>query len=200
MSDQTHLSNFWGDKKTWPVYLTFGNLPATRRNRPGSFAVLLPALLPVPPKLSKSSADYLQREINADTLRGIFELLFVPLQNAALEGVNIDCDDGKVRRGFAIWSAWIADHMENIALCGIKVNVCPKCEVVPGELGTDTNSHRARDYERYERCECESASDNSRTMCETLGIDLEKNMFHRLHRVSPPGLHKPNLLHTVYLG
>jgi len=134
------------------------------------------------------------------TLRGVFELLFEPLQNAALEGVNIDCADGKVPRCFPILSAWIADHMENVAHHGIKSNVCPKCEVLPGELGTDANSHRARDYARYERCERESASDDSRTMFETLGIDLEKNMFHRLHRVSAPGLHDPDLLHTVYLG
>jgi len=90
--------------------------------------------------------------------------------------------------------------MENVALHGIKSNGCPKCEVLPGELGTDANSHRARDYARYERCERESASDDSRTMFETLGIDLEKNVFHGLHRVSAPGLHKPELLHTVYLG
>jgi len=105
MSDQTHLSNLSGDKKAWPVYLTLGNLPATRRNRPGSFAVLLLALLPVPPKLTQCSADHLQRQINADTLRGVFELLFEPLQNAALEGVNNDCADGKVRRCFPILSA-----------------------------------------------------------------------------------------------
>jgi len=200
MSDQTHLSNLSGDKKAWPVYLTLGKLPATRRNRPGSFAVLLLALLRVPPKLTKSSADHLQRQINADTLRGVFELLFEPLQNAALEGVNIDCADGKVRRCFPIFSAWIADHIENVTLHGIKSNFCPKCEVLPGELGTDANSHRARDYASYERCERESASDDSRTMFETLGIDLEKNMFHGLHRISAPGLHKPDLLHTVYLG
>ena len=37
-------------------------------------------------------------------------------------------------------------------------------------------------------------------MVETLGIDLEKNMFHGLHPGSVPGLHKPDLVHTVYLG
>jgi len=200
MSDQTHLSNLSGDKKAWPVHLTLGNLPATRRNRPGSFAVLLLALLPVPPKLTKSSADHFQSQINADTLRGVFKLLFEPLQNAALEGVNIDCADGKARRCFPILAAWIADHMENVALHGIKSNVCPKFEVLSGELGTDASSHRARDYARYEGCERESASDDSRTMFETLGSDLEKNVFHRFHRVSAPGLHKLDLLHTVYLG
>jgi len=200
MSDQTHLGNLSGDKKGWPVYLTLGNHLATWHNRPGSFAVLLLGLLPVPPKLTKSSADHLQRQINADTIRGVFELLFERLQNAALEGVNIDCADGKVRRCFPILSAWIADHMENVALHGIKSNVRRKCEVLPGELGTDANSHRARDYARYERCERESASDDSRTMFATRRIDLEKKVFHRLYPVSAPGLHKPDLLHTVYLG
>jgi len=89
--------------------------------------------------------------------------------------------------------------MENVALHGIKSNVCPKCEVLPGELVTDANSHRSRDCARYARCERESASDDSRTMLETLRLDLEKNVFHGLHRVSAPGLHKPDLLHTVYL-
>jgi len=37
-------------------------------------------------------------------------------------------------------------------------------------------------------------------MFENLSIDLAKNMFHVLHCVSAPGLHKPDLLHTVYLG
>jgi len=59
---------------------------------------------------------------------------------------------------------------------------------------------RAQDYGRYERCESESARDDSLTMFETLGIDLEKNVFHGLHRVSAPGLHKPDLLDTVYHG
>ena len=90
--------------------------------------------------------------------------------------------------------------MENVALHGIKPNVCPKCEVLPGELGTHANSHRARDYARYEGCERESASDDSRTIFETLGIELEKIVFHELHQVSAPGLHKPDLLYTVYLG
>jgi hypothetical protein len=26
MSDATHLTNFAGDKKAWPVYMTIGNL------------------------------------------------------------------------------------------------------------------------------------------------------------------------------
>jgi len=130
ISDQPYLSNFSGNKKAWPVNLTPRNLPATCCNRPGSFLILLLAQLQVPPKLTKSSADHLLRQINDDTLPGIFELLFESLQNAAREALNIDCADRKVRRRFPILSLRIADPIENIALLGIKSNVCPKCEVL----------------------------------------------------------------------
>jgi len=92
----------------------------------------------------------------------------------------------------------MAHHMDNVALQGRKLNVCPKREVLPGELGTDANSHHARDYARYECCKHES--DVSHTLFENLALDLEKNVFHEPHPVSAPGLHKPDLLPTVYLG
>jgi len=37
-------------------------------------------------------------------------------------------------------------------------------------------------------------------MFENLGIDLEKKVFHRIYRVSAPGLQQPDLLPSVYLG
>jgi hypothetical protein len=157
MSDQTNLTNLSGDKKAWPVYMTIGNLPSTIRNGAGSMAILLLGLLPIPPKLATSSkADKLQRLINADTLRGIFELIFAPLTGAAREGTSMDCADGQIRRCFPIMSGWIADHMENVSLHGIKSNACPKCEVPPEELGSGANHHRPRDYARYERYECQN--------------------------------------------
>jgi len=88
--------------------------------------------------------------------------------------------------------------MENVALHGIKCNVCPKCEMLPGELWTDAYRHRAHNYARYERCEHES--DHYRTMFGNVGIDLDKNVFHMVHRVWAPGLHKPDLLHQFILG
>ena len=149
MSDQTNLTNFSSHKKAWPVYITIGNLLWARRNSPGTMAVLLLALLPVPPNLSKSSkADRHQSNINADTLQDVFELVFAPLQDVAHAGIPIDCADGKLRLCFPIFSAWMADHMENVALHGLKTNACPKCEVPTNELGTNAQSYRARDYAR----------------------------------------------------
>jgi hypothetical protein len=57
MSDATHLTNFAGDKKAWPVYMTIGNLPAAVRMRPAMQAVVLVALLPVPIKLRDVTAS-----------------------------------------------------------------------------------------------------------------------------------------------
>ena len=48
-SDQTHLTNFSGDKKGWPVYLTLGNIVSTVWNKPPTKAMILLAHLPVPP-------------------------------------------------------------------------------------------------------------------------------------------------------
>jgi len=88
--------------------------------------------------------------------------------------------------------------MENVTLSEIKANVCSKCNVLARYLGTEAYSYRAGNYARYERCKRDS--DHSRTMFDYLDIDLEKNVFHRLHSVSAPSLHKPDLLYTVYLG
>jgi len=105
MSDQTNLTNFSRDKKAWPVYMTIGNLPLTIRNRPVSIAILLLRLLPIAPKLAKSSrADKLLRLINADTLRAVFELIFAPFNGAAQESAPIHCADSKIRRCFMIIS------------------------------------------------------------------------------------------------
>jgi len=181
MSDQTYLTNFSGDKKAWPVYITLGNLPSGRRNSPTSMAVLLLALLPIPPKLSKSSkADQHQRQINADTLRDVFELIFAPLQDPAHDGVPIDCADGKVRRCFPILAAWIADHMENVALHGIKSNVCPRCEVPAVELGTNMKVYPVRDYAIYHHYDYQNwigETDHADITPESLGIRLGQNVF-----------------------
>jgi len=180
--------------------MTIGNLPLTIRNRPVSMAILLLRLLPIAPKLAKSSrADKLLRLINADTLRAVFELIFALLNSAARESATIHCTDSKIRRCFLIISAWIADHMENVTLHGIKSNTCPKCEVPPEELESRAGHYRARDCTRYEGYECVNPSLDSQThnaaharyTNETHSIKRGQNDFQVLMRVSTPDLHKP---------
>jgi len=190
----------------WPLYITLANLPSARRNSPGSMALLLLALLPVPPKLSKSTkADQYQRQGNTDTLQGLFEFIFEHLQHTALDGVPIDCADGKVQSCCPILSEWVADHMEHVILHALKSEACPTCEVPARELGTNIKNYRARDYARYERDGYENRFPGSKSAgthfkVHSLGINLGQKLFHGLHQVSAPDLHTPGMLHTVYLG
>ena len=128
------------------------------------------------------------------------------LQAVAHEGVNIDSADGKVPRCFAVLSAWIADHMENVVLQGVKTNSCPKYKVLLWELGNDAK-YSARDYTEYEYYEREnglqspgSDSDNADVTFDTHQINMRPGVFHGLHRASAPDLDVPDLLHTIYLG
>jgi len=203
MSDQTHLTNFSGDKNALPVYIMLGNLPSGWRNSPTSMAVLLLALLLIPPKVLKScKADQHLRQINADTLWDVFEHIFAPLQDPAHDGVPIDCAHGKVRSCFPILAMWIADHMENVALHGIKSNVCPRWEVPAVELGTNMKVYPVRDYAIYHHYDYENSigeTNQADMMPERLGIRLGQNVFYRLNQVWLPDLNKPDMLHTVYL-
>ena len=126
----------------------------------------------------------------------------------AREGVNIDCADGKVRKCFPILSPWIVDHKENVALHEVKSNSCPKCKVVPWELGNETK-YSARYYPEYEYCERENGlqspgsdsdkADDADMTFDTLRINMGHVVLHGLYRVSAPYLHVPDLLHTIYL-
>jgi len=80
LSDQTHLTNFSGDKKAWPVYMTIGNILSRTRSSPAKMPILLLALLPVPPKFTGESAcaNEAQRQTNADVLRAVFDLVLAP--------------------------------------------------------------------------------------------------------------------------
>ncbi|KAL0630996.1 hypothetical protein Q9L58_010149 [Maublancomyces gigas] len=49
------------DKKAWPVYITIGNIKAAICNKPSNGAILLLALLPVPPKLEKETFQFKYR-------------------------------------------------------------------------------------------------------------------------------------------
>jgi len=214
MSDQTHLTIFSGHKKAWPVYITLGNLPSGRRNSPTSMAVLLLPLLPIPQNNQSPPKQINTRDKSTLTPYGTYS-------NSSLRRYKIrrmiayqlTAPDGTLRRCFPILAAWIADLMENVALheiksnvCplhGIKSNVCPRYEVPAVELGTNMKVYPVRDYTIYYHYDYENwigETDHADITPESRGIRLGQNVFYGLNQVSPSDLHKPDMLHTVYLG
>ena len=84
-SDETHLTNFSGDKKLWPVYMSIGNIRATVRNSHTMHAWLPIALLPVGPKRVGKIPEYSAetQEIQAlQTAHEVLTHLLKPLSDA----------------------------------------------------------------------------------------------------------------------
>ena len=57
MSDATHLTNFAGDQKAWPIYMTIGNIVSSARMANALLSVALLALLPIPMKATGTNAE-----------------------------------------------------------------------------------------------------------------------------------------------
>jgi hypothetical protein len=90
MSDGTHLSNFAGDKKEWPVYMTIGNLSSKLRKMPSTHSIVLVALLPIPIKNRNNPQKQLdeQRHTNREVLNEVLRRVRKPLtfiQNPSAE-------------------------------------------------------------------------------------------------------------------
>jgi len=105
MSDGTHLSNFAGDKKEWPVYMTIGNLSSKIHQMSSAHTVVMVALLPIPIKNrnipQKRLDEHWQtnREVLNEVLRWVLQpLSFKLYPSAESRYYNVLCADGNFRR------------------------------------------------------------------------------------------------------
>ena len=94
--------------------------------------------------------DEAERQINADTLRAVFDCVFAPFQQVAQEGTIIDCADGKTRLCFPMMSARIADHAEHATLHRIGSRSCPRSQVPCKVLGENQQTmYEVHNYTYY---------------------------------------------------
>jgi hypothetical protein len=101
MSDGTHLSNFAGDKKEWPVYMTIGNLSSKIRQMPSAHTIVMVALLPIAIKNHNIPQKRLddQQQTNREVLNEVLWRVLQPLTfklnpSAESEYPNVLCADG----------------------------------------------------------------------------------------------------------
>src|SRR5437016_6190143 len=103
-SDETHLTNFSGDMKLWPVYISIGNIRTTMRNTRTMYAWIPIVFLPVGPKRVNKIPGYSVdiQEIQAlQTVHDVLAHLLKPLSNPACQkGYEMGCADGNVRLYF----------------------------------------------------------------------------------------------------
>ena len=97
-------------------------------------ALILLALLPVPPKLKDPRSSSISAEINKIT-HCILEIILEGLIEPGENRITLDCADEQRRHCFPILCAWVTDHMEHALLQNLKFNVCPQYEVPQDRLG-----------------------------------------------------------------
>ena len=108
----------------------------------------------------------------------------------------------KVRTCFPILAAWLADHEEHAALHNLARNCCPKCEVDPESLG-ELRKFPPRDHTIYQQkiASYNRTQDLSQiTDLVAVGLKSLANGLWTLPRIQLSEIHKPDLLHNIYLG
>jgi hypothetical protein len=209
MSDGTHLSNYSGDKKEWPVYMTIGNLSSKMRQTPTSHAVVLVALLPIPPK-NRFLPEKLRKAQNAtnrgvlnEVLRRLLDSLTFKIEDTAESGYyNVLCADRLYRRCKPTIASWLADCPEYNDLHHLERGVCFWCECPKPELGDHVPSgeeHPQRDHQEYRTLSDENTPESIAELASR-HVHQGFNAFRHLRDCTVSNLPKPDLLHTMQLG
>jgi hypothetical protein len=164
MSDGTDHSNFAGDQKEGPVYMTIGNLSSNSRQMPSAYTVVMLALLPIPidnrnkPQKRLDEQRHTNREVLNEVLRRLLQPLTIKLNPSAESGYyNVLCADGNFRRCKPVPAAWLADYPEFSDLHQLEQHVSFWCECPKNELGdyVPSNEHYPRQDHNLYRMLCD---------------------------------------------
>jgi hypothetical protein len=208
MSNGTHLSNFAGDKKELPVYMTIGNLSLKIRQMLSAHTVIIVALLPIAITTRNIPQKWLdeQRQTNHEVLNKVLRQLLQPLTfklNPSAESgyYNVLCADGNFRRCKPVLAAWLADFPECSDLHHLERHVCVWCKCPKNELGhyvPSDKQHPRRDHNLYRTL---SDANTRAADAELSWRDVHRgfNVFHHIPCIVSD-LPKPDLLHTMQIG
>ncbi|QRV89363.1 hypothetical protein RhiJN_17381 [Ceratobasidium sp. AG-Ba] len=197
-SDETRLTNFAGDKRAHPVYLTIGNIPKRLRRRVSKRANILIGYLPVP-KLDCVSSDEERRTIKRELFHQCMEEILAPLVEAGNnDGELAPCADGYVRRIYPKLASYIADFPEQCKVTCTKQTHCPTCTVHPNSRG-DLGEPELRDTKDVINT-MERRADKGARRFERQGLLPIRPFWKDDKDVELGSFITPDLLHQVHKG
>lgn len=126
-SDETMLTQFGGDKKGWPVYLSIGNIPSSIRRQPTRHCFKLLGYLPIA-KLVFLSDDE-KRTQRQKLFHMCMRDILMPLIEAGHTGKRMRCADGCIRQAYPILASYVADFPEQCLVACTLQSRCPICLV-----------------------------------------------------------------------
>ncbi|TFY51376.1 hypothetical protein EVG20_g11027 [Dentipellis fragilis] len=111
-SDKMQLTQFSGNKASYPVYLTLGNLPHSVRRKPSQHACILTGYLSAA-KIKKAGLTAAEQKARAQALfHHSLRLILQPLMEPGKKGMKVCCGDGKIRKVHPVLAAYMADYPE----------------------------------------------------------------------------------------
>ncbi len=198
-SDKTNLSRFSGDKVAWPVYLTIGNIEKATRRKPSSRATVLIGYLPTS-KLECFSQKSRRQAEQYRLFHTCMRALLQPLVEAGMEGVEMVCADGKVRRVYPIVAAYVGDHPEQCLVTCCQENRCPKCPVDPDKRGTPGSWTKLKEHSKIAEILHERSNGQNKVEFESLGLRPVLPFWSDLPHSDIFSSITPDLLHQLHKG
>ncbi|KAG9091537.1 hypothetical protein FS749_016465, partial [Ceratobasidium sp. UAMH 11750] len=197
-SDRTRLSMMSGGQQAYPVYITLGNIDKSIRRKSTSHAMVLLAYLPVDEFEDAADADEKARLKNDLTHRAM-EIVTEPLRTAS-NGVEMQCPDGRFRRGYPIVAAMVGDWPEQCMMACVSQSGCPKC--IQKEARRGDYPGRARPRNNTETLEALSRYFKTGDLgeLEELGLKPWWPWWANLPYVDFAATLMPDVLHQIHQG
>jgi len=208
MSNGTHLSNFAGKKKEWPVYITIGNQSSKIRQMPSMHSIVIVALLLIPFKNRNIPQKLLdeQWQANQEVLNQVLWRVLQPLTFKHNPGAksgyyNVLCADGNFRCCRPVLAAWLANCPEYSHLHHLKRHVCFWCECPKNELEDYVPPDKQYPWRDHNLNWTLSNADTKAANAELSSRHVHKgfDLFWHIPCIVSD-LSKPDLLHTMQIG
>jgi hypothetical protein len=202
-SDKTQLSQFSSNKSAYPLYTSSGIHSKSARRKPSKHAMMLTAYLPCP-KLDHIK-DKDERSCILPTLfHDCFTIITRPLIKAGLEGVEMICGDGFIRKVHPVLMSYVADFPEQCLVASTLQSHCPMCNTHHtnrGDLPDPNEPCTFRTQSAVINTIQMKIDDNRKTRnFERFGLKPIKPFFAELPFVELGTLFTPDLLHQIHKG